>query len=168
MSEDKEAAPGTPEANDLIVRGSDGDPLPAGTRMDDFQSWERVHEGLKLAADAAQHLARWEKEHSEKWRGLSFRLDKVRLIAVQKSGYGLSIREKKTEEVRGNVLGFRNARERFREGLRQASGGMRQLASCHRGDIGWSMMANQMDDLVERCEPKKLPSVPGLIIPPYH
>jgi hypothetical protein len=39
--------PGTFEANDLVFRGADGDPLPHanGTRMIEKESYERVIEG---------------------------------------------------------------------------------------------------------------------------
>lgn len=140
--------PGTIEANDLVVRDKGGDPVSLGTKMTERESYERVIEGLKMAADAAQHLAGEEPESSGLWRGLSSRLDQVRRICVQMAGIGLTIRENETAVKHGGqTMGYKPARTRFREGLQQAGGGMRQLATCFRGDLTWSKVAGQVEEM---------------------
>lgn len=140
--------PGTPEANDLVIRDKGGDPVNLGTRMIERESYERVIEGLKLSADAAQHLAGMEPESAGMWRALSGKLDQCRRIAVQHAGLGLVIQEQETKRKRsGDLMDYKPARARFREGLQQASGGMRQLATCFRGELVWSQMAFAVEEI---------------------
>jgi hypothetical protein len=154
---------GAPSADDnnLVVRDKEGNPLALGTAMTERESYERVIEGLKLASDAAQHLSGHEPEAQLIWQGISRRLDACRRISVQHAGLGLVIKERPTaDKIAGDLLRWKDARGRFREGLRQASGGMRQLATCFRNDVNWSRMAIQ----IEQMEQKMLQ--PGLGRPP--
>lgn len=133
--------------NNLVVRGSDGDPLPHpnAVRMVEIESYERVIEGLKASADACMHLAKNEPRDCETWKAVGLLLDKVRLEATKLSG-GLTLRQNQTApEVRGEPLGWRHARRRFLDGLKQATGGMRQLAVCFRSDVRWAMMASELE-----------------------
>jgi hypothetical protein len=136
-----------PTGDGLVVRGNDGDPLPRGTAMTERESYERVVEGLKIAADAAMHRAPHEPELTHVWRGIAQKLDQVRRICVQHAGIGLIIKEKPTEIIRGNPMAWRASRDRFVEGMKQASGGMRQLAVCFRGDPTWSKMAADVENI---------------------
>lgn len=140
-------APGTPEANDLVVRGPEGDPLPRSNavRMIECESYERVIEGLKMAADACMHLAKAEAAHGQTWKDIGAALDKMRLEACRLAGLGLVMAQNETQAMRGEPLSWRRARERFLDGIRQATGGMRQLATCFRGDFHWSLMAQQLE-----------------------
>ena len=139
--------PGTAEANDLVVRGTDGDPLPhpGATRMIEYESYERVVEGLKLAADACMHLAKGEPQHGDTWKAIGALLDQMRLGAVRLAGIGFALRQQETAPVRGDTMTWRQARDRFLDGVRQATGGMRQLASCFRMDVQWSLMAQELE-----------------------
>lgn len=134
-------------SNDLVVRGTDGDPLPdpRGTRMIERESYERVVEGLKMAADACAHLAKHEPKHGETWKSIGALLDRMRLEAVKLAGLDLTMKQTETQGVRGDPVGWRAARDRFLDGIRQATGGMRQLATCFRGDFTWSFMAQQLE-----------------------
>ncbi len=156
-----------------VVLGSDGDPMPhpTGTRMIEKESYERVIEGLKMSADACMHLAKQEPENGEKWRAIGQLLDKVRLEAARLAGVDLVMKQLETEGMRGNPYTWRRARQRFLDGLKQATGGMRQLATCFRGDLRWSMMAQELErreqgfrDLLLGRKPKAPRS--GLILPP--
>ena len=122
-----------------------GDPVRQGSAMDERQSMERVIEGLKIASDAAAHLVITDGQNLLLWRGLSKKLDQARRACVQQAGLGLAMKEKQTAQVRGEPMGWRKGRERFREGLLQAAGGMRQIAVCHRGDFWWSKMATEIE-----------------------
>jgi hypothetical protein len=166
--------PGTPEANDLVVRGADGDPIahPGGTRMIERESYERVIEGLKISADACMHLAKEERQHGETWRAIGQTLDRVRLAAVSLAGIGFTMQQRETQMVTGAPLTWRKSRDRFLEGLRQATGGMRQLATCFRGDFQWSIMAQDLERRQEQFRAllygrKPRRAIPGLILPEH-
>lgn len=151
MTDDLATAPhpDLPQDDGLVRRGTDGDPLPTGTRMTERESYERVIEGLKIMADAAAHLSFHEDENREKWLGVMLRLDMCRRIAVQKAGIEDPIRQKETERVRRNPIPWRDARDRFRGGGKQAAGGMRQLATCFRIDFTWTQMATLVEGMAK-------------------
>lgn len=166
---DQPPIPEKKEAEGIQV-DAQGDPLRQGTLMIERESYERVIEGLKIASDAAAHLAKYETGKAwEVWRKLANNLDQVRRIAVQKAGLGLAMKERETTEVRGEPMPWRRAKDRFREGLIQAAGGMRQMATCFRGDFAWSRMATDLEqlDAKMRGATTRVPTLNGgLILPP--
>lgn len=166
--DDETPLPGTPEANDLIVRDSSGDPSrdPRMIAMTERESYERIIEGLKLASDAAAHLARREPENHAVWRLLALKLDQMRRIAVGLAGIDLPMRQKETEEVRGEAQQWRPARDRFRQGIRQAAGGMRQLATCFRLDLRWANMARTLEYMQSKMTAAAKRKTASLILPP--
>jgi hypothetical protein len=87
-----------------IEVGADGDPVRQGSLMNERQSYERVIEGLKIASDAAMHLLKQEGDKPFDWRSIATKLDQARRIAVQYAGLGLVLREKQTEQVRGDPM----------------------------------------------------------------
>lgn len=143
--------------NDLVVRGEDGDPIadPVSVRMFEKDSYERVIEGLKIAADAAAHLVRTENEHAAYWNKQRRNLDMVRKICMQYAGLEASITFKETNEMRNTSgLSWRQGRDRFRDGIKQVAGGMRQLATCHRKDLVWAKMAADMESMSTKLAAK--------------
>ena len=156
-----------------IETDANGDPIRQGSLMDERQSYERVIEGLKMVSDACAHLIRHEPLQTEYWRGFMTRFDKARLICVQQAGLGLAMKEKETGELRGEPLPWKLCRKRFLDGIEQAAGGCRQLATCHRGDLWWSTMASTLDDLARKLHAmrraavkKAVQQAPALILPP--
>lgn len=134
------------EEEGLVVRGDDGDPLPEGTRMFEGDSYERLIDGLKIAADAASHLIHTESEHGDYWRKWRQNLDGIRKIAVSYAGREIAVNVHETKDIEGGkLMPWKEGRERFREGLKQASGGARQLATCHRLDMTWSTLSTQLE-----------------------
>jgi hypothetical protein len=133
--------------NNLVVRGADGDPIkhPTATRMIEKESYERVIEGLKMSADACMHLAKQEPQDGEKWKAIGQLLDTVRLEAAKLASVDLVMKQSETQGARGNPYAWKRARQRFLDGIRQATGGMRQLATCFRGDIRWSILAQGLE-----------------------
>jgi hypothetical protein len=133
--------------NNLVVRGRDGDPIPhpSGTAMIEKESYERVVEGLKMASDACVHLAKREPLTASVWNEIAQMLDKMRRDAVSLGGVDLVMKQQETDAVRGEPLSWRAAREKFLDGIKQTTGGMRQLATCFRGDYMWSMMAQRLE-----------------------
>lgn len=157
----------------LIETDANGDPVRQGTLMGERESYERVIEGLKMVSDACAHLIRHEPLRCEYWRGFMTRMDQARRICVQYAGLGLVLRETETQELRGDPLPWRKCRQRFLDGVTQAAGGCRQLATCHRGDLWWSQMADTLDDLARKLNAMRRAAVkqavcqaPALILPP--
>jgi hypothetical protein len=133
------------------VWGKDGEIIPQGSRMIEKESYERIIEGTKMAADAASRLARMEAEHIEYWHGWVRRMDAVRKIAIGLAGLGLAIQFQATRPSWGGEAGdWTSARAMFRDGLKQAAGGCRQMATCHRSDFTWSRMAYDLEDVVAK------------------
>lgn len=140
-----------------------GDPVRQGSLMNERQSYERVIEGLKIASDAAMHLLQHEPESALQWGMMGTRLDQARRICVQYAGLGLAMKEKQTEQrLRGKAMSWRQARDRFREGLVQSAGGCRQLATCHRSDLWFSRMATDLEELARKIRTNSLRLLPGL------
>lgn len=157
----KPAAP--PER--LIETDSNGDPIRQGSLMDERQSMERVIEGLKMITDACAHLIRHEPLQAEQWRAFMTRFDQARRICVQQAGLGLVLKEKATEEVRGDPLPWKQCRKRFLDGVVQAAGGCHQLATCHRGDLWWSTMALTLDDMARKLNKMRRAAVQKAVRP---
>lgn len=158
------------DPNKGIQLDAHGDPIRQGTLMIEKESYERVIEGLKIAADASRHLVKSESANAGQWRGLAVRLDQARKICVQHAGLGLVMKEKETADVRGDPMNWRWARDRFRYGITQATGGCKQMATCHRSDFWWSKMATSLEDLKLKLRPKTAQQLtnrnrPKLILP---
>ena len=143
MTEEKE------NDNNLVIRDErTGDIVQeTGSRMDEHQSYQRVIDGLKIAAEASAHLVITDAEFGDYWRALRKALDGLRKAAVGVSGLDLTMRFKETADPRGGFLPWREARDRLHEGIKQAAGGMRQLAVSHRGDMVYSRMANDLESM---------------------
>lgn len=146
------------EPKQKIELDAHGDPIRQGSLMNERQSYERIIEGLKIASDRAMHLMKMSSDirDGDGWRRIASHLDQVRRMAVQHAGLGLVMQEHETPEVRGDPMRWRKARDEFREGLIQAAGGARQLATCHRGDITWSSVATQLETLERKIRKPKL------------
>ena len=166
---DGKPVPEKPKAEGIQV-DANGDPILQGTKMQERDSLDRVIEGLKIASDAAAHLVKSEPGNTVQWRGLAKKLDQARRICVQYAGVGLVLKEKETQEVRGEPMNWRWARDRFRYGIEQASGGCKQMATCHRGDLWWSRMGNELEMIEIKLRPKSpqqlaARNIPKLIMP---
>jgi len=157
-----------PEPERKIELDANGDPIRQGSLMIERQSYERVIDGLRITAEACAHLMKHEPENAIQWRGYMVRFDKARKICVQHAGLGLVMKEKETSEVRGEPLPWRQCRDRFLEGVVQASGGARQLATCFRGDLWWSQMAESLEAMARKLRSfkNKAQGKPSLILPP--
>lgn len=148
------------QQDNLIQRDSQGDVIPLGTKMIEKESYERVIDGLRIAAEACAHLAFIYNSLNDldavnAYSGIARRLDQCRLICVDHAKLGdTAMRQQETAEVRKGPMHFSYARKRMRDGLKQASGGMRQLATCHRGDLSWSRMAGQLEEMLRKAQAK--------------
>jgi hypothetical protein len=125
-----------------------------GSHMTEIESYERLIEGLKMAADAAHHLAA--HRHRERWEAASDIFDNVRQIVV-----AMAAKEGKYNDGVINPraklylpMGFSEAFERLQDGLRQSCGAVRQLAVYHRADLRWLQVERYLLDL--RAKASKL------------
>jgi hypothetical protein len=175
MSDEILGPDGLPAAppEQFIETDANGDPVRQGSLMDERQSYERVIEGLKMISDACAHLIRHEPLKAEYWRGFMTRMDQARRICVQYAGLGLAMQQNETAELRGDPLPWKQCRQRFLDGVTQAAGGCRQLATCHRGDLWWTKMADTLDDLARKLHAMRRAAVrkavreaSALILPP--
>jgi len=116
MTEDGQ--PQTPEEkNDLVYLDAQGDPAQdTGTRMLEIESYERLIDGMRLAAEAAAHLARTEPEASGHWTKLVGIFDQYRRAAIQQAGIEDTLRAKETAAVT-NPMPWREARDRLYDGI---------------------------------------------------
>lgn len=112
--------------------------VSSGTAMSDQDSMERFVEGLKIAADAAAHLAVLQRDL--RWGFLAHTLDKVR-----NDGRETQLRKSSSMSP---VATF----QRHIDGLKQAAGGARQLAVYHRMDTKWLTISK----LIEEMEAKSV------------
>ena len=168
MNDDHADATDVDIADDNVIqRDRAGDPVrdPRMVAMTERESYERVIDGLKIAAEAAAHLALNEPENAAVWARLCLWLDKTRRLAVEVARIGLSMQQLETERPRQAML-WRPSRDRFREGIRQAAGGMRQLAVCFRQDLVWSRMANQLEHMQAKLTTAAKRKTASLILPP--
>ena len=166
---DGKPIPEKPKAEGIQV-DANGDPVLQGTKLIEKESYERVIDGLRIAAEAAAHLVKSEPGNNAQWRGLSKKLDQCRLICVQHAGLGLVIKEKQTQEFTGDTTSWRAARDRFRYGITQSSGGCRQLGACFRMDLWWTRMADELEMIEIKLRPKSpqqlaARNIPKLIMP---
>jgi len=140
------------DPNKGILLDANGDPVRQGTLMIEKESYERVIEGLRMVSDACAHLIKHEPHNAAQWRGYMTRFDQARRICVQHAGLDLTMKQQETAEMRGDPLPWRKCRERFLEGCTQAAGGCRQIATCHRGDIWWSQMAETLESISRKLQ----------------
>lgn len=143
------------EQNNLVVRDQNGDPLPdpKAVVMREKDSYERIRDGLHMAADGAKHCARQELVRFQMWMALAEKLDLLRKAACEMAGLSDRV-ERQSGEVIGEGMGWLEGRKRFTEGLKQASGGCRQIGVVHRGDIAWLDMARKIDVLSQSVSRK--------------
>ncbi len=137
-----------------------------GILLTDRQSYERVIEGLKRAADAMRHRAAINHRGAgESWNRLADKADKARQIAVVSSGFNRPEDGKPTErKFGGETLGLVDATLRISQGLKDAEAGCRQISNCHRSkgngskeEIGFrwlrlSMAIQQISEWVKELE----------------
>jgi hypothetical protein len=156
--EEKPESPG-------VELDANGDPVRQGSLMDERQSYERVIEGLKMVSDACAHLIKHEPLQADYWRSFMTNFDQARRICVQHAGLGLVLKENETQAMRGDPLPWRKCRMRFLEGIEQAAGGCRQLATCHRSDIWWTTMAETLDALARKINAMRRAAVRQSLAP---
>lgn len=122
-----------------------------GVLMRERESYERVIEGLKMAADGAHHLVKNKQDGN--WRQMSAVFDKLRAQIAKLGGLSSEAQDAvPTEPLDGSkTMGLHASFERVYNGLNMATKGSRQIATCHRGDLRWSKYAIIIETLRDKC-----------------
>lgn len=138
-----------------------------GSVMREFESYERIIEGLKKASDGARQMARW--KHPDLWNALAQFLDQLRRAVVQTSGFDRPEDGRDSKQAWGGEgLTWSDANTRILTGLKDASAGARQIALGQRLDLRWTRYANSFDtmrdkahDMALACSPLKVAATWG-------
>ena len=109
-----------------------------GSVMNEIQSYERVVEGGKMAADGCRNLSAWFP--GEDWGNLAIVIDKIRLGCVKLAGLNRSADETILEK-HGRAMSRNDSYSRVYNGLQMMAAGCFQIATGHRGDVRWSKIA---------------------------
>lgn len=132
-----------------------------GSVMVEFESYERIVEGLKKASDGARNMARF--KNPDLWNNLAQFLDQLRRAVVQEAGYNRLADGKDSQQVVGGDMSWTDANSRILTGLKDAAAGARQIALGQRMDLRWTRYANQFDAMRDKahemalaCSPMKM------------
>jgi hypothetical protein len=142
---------------------ANGDFVRQGSLMGERQSYERVIDGLAIMAEAAAHIAQRSVlmagtilklreaavDRRRKLLEIAVRLDAMRLMAVRRARLDEKV-QKETNLTPNPPMAWKEANRRFRFGAKQAEGGFAQLATCHRGELLWSQMAQGVKRLADQ------------------
>lgn len=138
-----------------------------GTRMLDVDSYQRIIESLKMAADAAYHLT----ERDPDWRKIAKVFDKLRSELATLGGMSTVAQDsvETIAKLSGQTMGVHVAYDRVYQGLRGSAAAARQMATGHRGDLRWSAYATRLETLRDKCgaliRMKRQNAAPLLILP---
>lgn len=115
----------------------EGEFASSGTAMTERESLERIRECLKMASDAASHLAYHQNDH--RWGKVCAMLDSIRADGAE------------TRIVHESQMSLFEAFERHINGLKQAGAAARQMAVYHRVDMRWLNLANLIEGLRDKA-----------------
>lgn len=117
-----------------------------GSIMREMESWERLIDGLKMAAEGARHMAR--RQTPDKWNRLAGYLDSVRKAVIRDGGFDRPTDATESiQQFGGEGLTFSQSQGRIGQGLRMAAAGAEQIAQCQRMDMRWLRYAAQLRKL---------------------
>lgn len=130
-----------------------------GSLMTEFESYERVVEGLKLASDGARHMAR--HRPPDPWNKLAMFLDSLRKAIMQESGFN-RLQDAKTshEAWSGAPLSVTQAHSRLMDGLKGAAAGAKQISLCQRMDLKWTLYAERFELMKKQAHELALATSP--------
>ena len=130
-----------------------------GSIMREFESYERIVEGLKKASDGARHMARW--KNPDLWNALAQFLDQLRRAVVKEAGFDRPQDSKDSAQVfGGDGITWSDANTRLSTGLKDAGAGARQIANGQRMDLRWLRYANQFDRMRDKANEMAMASSP--------
>lgn len=137
-----------------------------GTVMREFESYERIIEGLKLAADGARHIAR--RRAPDLWNRAAQLFDSLRKAVIKDAGYDRpQDRTDSHEQWGGEGMSFTTAHSRMMDGLRMAVVGAEQIANCQRLDLRWLRYASQIRAMRDKAHQMALAGSPLRVTPQW-
>jgi hypothetical protein len=123
-----------------------------GILMRELESYERIVDGTRRAADGARHRAYRNKDTRDAWDALADQIDQGRRIAVRLSGYNRMEDGNASERVlTGEGLSLVEATTRINTGLKDAASGARQIANGQRMSFEWLRLAMVYEHIAKRA-----------------
>lgn len=120
-------------------------PERLGIRMLEGDSIDVFIDGLRMAGEGSMHLHYWRDDRDDElWLEASRHFDKLR-IAFARLARSKASDQVETRDPGGSDTPQIQSYQRVFDGLAMASRAARQIASGHRGDLRWSIAANQLD-----------------------
>lgn len=117
-----------------------------GSVMGELESWERIIDGLKMAADASRHMARF--RFPDKWNTLAQYLDSIRKAVIRDGGFDRPAdATDSAQQFGGDGMAWTMASRRIADGLKMAASGADQIALCQRSDLRWVNYAQRLRTL---------------------
>lgn len=157
-----EPKPDTPESPDLDPEFTPAEDVAQdkrGALMSEIESWERVIEGLKSAADGARQIAR--HRAPDLWNKLAAYLDSLRKAVIRDGGFDRPADAVDSKQVWGGEgMSFTLAHRRLMDGLKAAAAGARQISLGQRMDLRWSLYAEKVDKLRDKAHALALKGSP--------
>ncbi len=133
-----------------------------GSVMREFESYERIVEGLKRASDGARNMARW--KNPDLWNTLAQFLDQLRRAVVQEAGFNRPEDARESVQIMGgDGLTWSDANSRLLMGLRDAESGANQIAQCQRMSMRWMLYATRFHAMRDKARAMALASSPLLV-----
>lgn len=143
-------------------------PKTLGIRMLEGDSIDRVVDGLKMAGEGMMHLAHWRQDPT--WGVMARGLDALRVnLSRMARSRPSDEAESRDPGGMGNMTAIESYTRIF-DGITMAAKACRQIASGHRGDLRWTMAANNLDVWRDRMsvlvrKRKKQTAAPSILLP---
>jgi hypothetical protein len=145
-----EALPESPDLDPEFTPVENVEKDHRGAVMFEYESYERVVEGLKAAADGARNMARF--RDPDLWNAIAQLFDGLRKAIVQLAGLDRGADTKETSaQWGGSGISRTEAMSRLNKGLKSAAAGANQIAQVQRMDLRWLRYANQIDRLRDKA-----------------
>ena len=164
MSDDKEAIRAAAVGQDFGDDTAEFDPAASvteevqqdhrGSIMREFESYERIVEGLKLASDGARNMVQFARDQDKKdaWNKSASFFDQIRRAIVQDSGYNRLVDTQDSKQVFGGEgMTWSTANSRILTGLKDAEAGASQIALGQRLDLRWTRYSNLLRSLRDKA-----------------
>ena len=118
--------------------------------MLEIDSYERIIDGLKIAAEGCRALGQWNEDGN--WDVLVTILDQLRFKLADASGFDRPNDKRETAVLHEiTTLSIRDAYLKVSDGLRMSSDGARQMGACHRGEVKWALCGAMIYNLRDKA-----------------
>jgi hypothetical protein len=121
----------------------------SGSSMDEGQSFSIIVDGLHEAADAGKHLAFLTQDI--RWARVAWALSNVRKAIVDRAQTGKNVAEINPDIPSASDRTITQCFVLHMRGLRQAVGGLRQVAVYHRSNESWLAWVRQLEEMERKA-----------------